>query len=104
MFYSANSRGVYKLSLFFNAIATNDTVAQLEETMAEVNTSIVRVCNEGFFISENTGLCTPECGVWEEFPHSFVVGIDVVAIFSGIVYFLSGAAVLVLSCMSYKRM
>ena len=72
--------------------------------MAEVNTSTGRVCNEGFYISENTGLCVPECGVWEEFPHSFVVGIDAVVIFSGIVYFLSGIAVLVLSCISYKRM
>ena len=74
--------------------------------MAEVNTSTgtERVCNEGFFINENIGLCTPECGVWEEFPHSFIVGIDAVVIFSGIVYFLSGLAVLVLSCINYKRM
>ena len=72
--------------------------------MAEVNTSIGRVCNEGFFINENTGLCVPECGVWEEFPHSFSVGIDAVVIFSGIVYFLSGLAVLVLSCINHKRM
>ena len=72
--------------------------------MAEVNTSTGRVCNEGFYISESTGLCVPECGVWEEFPHSTVVGVDAVVIFSGIVYFLSGLAVLVLSCINYKRM
>ena len=72
--------------------------------MAEVNTSAGRMCSEGFYINENTGLCTPECGVWEEFPHSFVVGIDAVVIFSGIVYFVSGLAVLVLSCINYKRM
>ena len=72
--------------------------------MTEANSSIERVCNEGFYINENTGLCTPECGVWEEFPHSFIVGVDAVVIFSEIVYFISGVAVLVLSCVSYKRM
>ena len=74
---------------------------QFEDTM---NTTTGRVCNEGFYINENTGLCVPECGVWEEFPHSFIVGADAVLIFSGIVYLLSGVAVLVLSCINHKRM
>ena len=72
--------------------------------MAEVNTSTERVCNEGFYISENTGLCAAECGVWEEFPHSTVVAVDAMVILSGIVYLLSGVAVLVLSCINHKRM
>ena len=76
----------------------------VEDTVAEVNTSTGRVCNEGFYINEKSGLCTPECGVWEEFPHSFIVGVDAVVILLGIVYFLSGLAVLVLSCIDYKRM
>ena len=63
-----------------------------------------RTCSEGFYIDESTGLCIPECGVWEEFPHSFVVGVDAVVILSAIVYLLSGVAVLVLSCINYKRM
>ena len=87
--------------IILNTIASEDTVAQFEDTM---NTSAGRVCNEGFYINESTGLCVPECGVWEEFPHSTVVGIDAVVILSGIVYFLSGLAVLVLSCINYKRM
>ena len=85
----------------FNAIATDDAIAELEDVM---NTSTARMCNEGFYISESTGLCVPECGVWEEFPHSFSVGIDALVILLGIVYLLSGSAVLVLSCINYKRM
>ena len=61
-------------------------------------------CSEGFYVSESTGLCRPECGVWEELPHSLIVGADVAIILSAIVYLLSGTAVLVLSCIYRKRM
>ena len=83
-------------------IITNDTVTDLQ--IAVPNTSTGRVCSEGFYINESTGLCIPECGVWEEFPHSFVVGFDVVVILSGVINLLGSTAVLVLSCISYKRM
>ena len=85
-------------------IATYDAISQLEDTMAEVNISTGRLCSEGFYINENTGLCVPECGVWEEFPHRFIVGINAVVILSGIVYFISGLVVLVLSCIRHKSM
>ena len=76
-----------------------------QRTMAIRNDSHQdRLCSEGFYIDESTGLCIPECGVWEEFPHSFVVVVDALVILSAIVYLLSGVAVLVLSCINYKRM
>ena len=62
------------------------------------------MCSEGFYIDENTGLCTPDCGVWEESPHNFVVGIDALVIISAVIGLLGGAVVLVFSCISYKRM
>ena len=63
-----------------------------------------RICNQDFYVSESTGRCTPECGVWEEFPHSTVVGIRVTAIVSEAIYLLSGIAIVVLSLVNYKRM
>ena len=69
-----------------------------------LNTTTGRVCSEGFYINERTGLCIPEYGVWEEFPHSYVVGADVIVILSTVINFLSSAVVLVFSCISYKRM
>ena len=67
-------------------------------------TGISRVCSEGFYIDECTGLCVPECGVWEEFPHSFVVGTDAVVIISAIVYLFSSAVLVVISCINYRKM
>ena len=100
----------------FNAIAADDAIIHLEDamnnesdnavedTVAKVNASTGRVCSEGFYISESTGLCVPECGVWEEFPHSFVSAINIVVLFCGIVHLLGASAVLILSCINYKRM
>ena len=68
------------------------------------NVSIRRVCNNGFYINESTGLCVPECGVWEEHPHSFIVGTDAAVILSGIIGILGSVTVLVLSCIRYKKM
>ena len=69
-----------------------------------LNTTTGRVCREGFYINETTGLCSPECGVWEEFPHGFIVGIDSVAILTAVINLLGSTVILVLSCISYKRM
>ena len=83
----------------FNAIETDDAG---EDTVND--TSTVRVCSEGFYISENTGLCVPECGVWEEFPKGFIIGFDAVVILSTSVNILSSTVALIISCISYKRM
>ena len=69
-----------------------------------INTSNGRTCSEGFYINESTGLCLPECGVWEQFPHSFVVAYDALAFLSVLIALLGSAVVLVLSCISYKKM
>ena len=89
-------------------IATEDTFADSEDlelgNNSSLNSSRERVCSEGFYIDEDTGFCTPDCGVWEEFPHNFIVAIDAVMIISAVIGLLGVAAVLVFSCISYKRM
>ena len=69
------------------------------------------VCSEGFYVSledisngTTEEVCRPECGEWEEFPHSTVVAIYVTELVTAVVFFLSGAVVLVLSVIQYKRM
>ena len=69
------------------------------------------VCSDGFYVSleyisngTTVEVCRPECGEWEEVPHSTVVTISVTVLVTEVVYLLSGAAVLVLSVIHYKRM
>ena len=81
-----------------------ETPENQQVPLARNDSVTISMCSENFHISEITGRCTPECLVWEELPHSTVVGVDAVVIFSAIVYLLSGVAVLVLSCINYKRM
>ena len=64
---------------------------------SSLSTSGERVCSEGFYNNDTTGLCMPECGVSEGFP-------DAVVILSAVIGLLGGAVVLVFSCISYKRM
>ena len=69
------------------------------------------VCSEGFYVSledisngTTVEVCRPECGEWEEVPHSAVVAINIVQSATDVMYFLNGAVVLVLSVIQYNRM
>ena len=69
------------------------------------------MCSEGLFVSladigngTTVEVCRPECGEWEEVPHSAVVARYIAELVTEVVYLLSGAAVLVLSIIQYKRM
>ena len=73
------------------------------------NTSLV--CSEGFYVSledisngTTEEVCRPECGEWEEFPHSTVVALYVTQTVAGVTYMIGGVVVLVLSVMRYKQM
>ena len=69
------------------------------------NGSTSAVCSDGFYIiNESSILCVPECSTWMEFPSSQSTAIDIVYITSGIVYLVSGIAVVVLSCIKHKTM
>ena len=75
----------------------------------EDNSSLV--CSEGFYVSleditngTTVEVCRPECGEWEEFPHSTVVAIYIVDIVVAVVYILGGAVLLVLSIIRHKQM
>ena len=63
-------------------------------------------CSDGFFLVEQgvQQVCLPECGVWEDLPHSFEVATDIIVILYSVVYIVSASLVLVLSCIQYKRM
>ena len=60
------------------------------------------MCSDGFY--DAGGSCQPKCGEWEELPHAAIVITDVVVVFQAVVYIVSAAVVLVLSCIQYQRM
>ena len=64
-------------------------------------TSTGRACREGFYCE--SGICLPRCDEWEQYPHAIVVAIDVIVILSAAVGLIAGIAVLILSCISWKR-
>ena len=63
-------------------------------------------CQEGFSCSAmgNTSFCLPVCGRWAQYPRGTVVAIDVVIILSAAICVIASIAVLVLSCIQWKRM
>ncbi len=50
------------------------------------------------------GLCRPRCDKWEDFSKVVVTVIDVMTIISALIGLFSGTAVLMLSCIRWKRM
>ena len=70
------------------------------------------MCSEGFYvyvcedISNGTTeeVCRPECGEWEEFPHSTVVALYVTQTVAAVANLFGGAVVLVLSAIRYEQM
>ena len=70
--------------------------------MSRPNVTPVLVCSDGFY--DAGGTCLPKCGEWEELPHATIVITDVVYVFQAVVYIVSAAVVLVLSCIQHQRM
>ena len=71
----------------------------------QVNCSTLQ-CQEGFSCSTvgNTSLCLPVCGSWKQYPDGVSLAIDVVIILSASIGFVASIAVLVISCIRWKRM
>jgi len=71
----------------------------------QVNCSTLQ-CQEDFSCSTvgNTSLCLPVCGSWKLYPHGISLAIDAVIILSAAVGFVASIAVLVSTCIRWKRM
>ena len=64
-------------------------------------------CSDGFYLDmENgsAGVCIPDCGTWEEFPHHVIAVSDAFAITQAVVYIISATLLLVIACFEHKRM
>ena len=83
--------------------AESPTTSQVNDTDEALS---LLTCNDGFYLVlvNGTGLCRPECLEWEEFPHTAVVAIDVFVILQAVVYVLAATAMVILSCIRYKKM
>ena len=79
--------------------STGDNISEPRQRTNGTNSTIV--CSEDFFLS--SGVCKPQCGQWDEFPHSTVVATDAVMIVSASIGFIVANILLVLSCIRYRR-
>ena len=61
-------------------------------------------CSERFSLSPQTGLCSPVCGEWEEFPHEVVVAFDVITALLYIFHLIGITIALAFSCYNHKIM
>ena len=61
-------------------------------------------CSQTFALNPQTGLCSPVCGEWEEFPHDLVVVFDVVTALLYIFHLIGTGIALTFSCYNYKVM
>ena len=61
-------------------------------------------CEESFFRENGSDTCVPECGVWSEYSYVDLVITDMVILVSALIGFVSSIAVIVISCIRYKRM
>ena len=67
-------------------------------------------CNEDFFCKKINSsardfhfACVPECGSWEEYPHTTTVIIDVVVILAASIGIVSGIVLLVIAGVRRKK-
>ena len=60
------------------------------------------MCSDGFY--DAGGSCQPKCGEWEGLPHVAIVITDVIVVFQAVVYTVSAAVVIILSCIQHQRM
>ena len=63
-------------------------------------------CREDFYLNKvnETSSCLPECSKWESLPHGVVVATHVIVLLMAVVYVVSASVLLLLSCLSHKRM
>ena len=68
------------------------------------NTTCSRECRDGFYKNDTLCACLPRCDTWEQYPHSTTVASDFFVVLSATVGLIAGIAVLVISCIRWKRM
>ena len=61
-------------------------------------------CRDGFYKNDTLCACFPRCDTWEQYPHSTNVASDFFVVLSAAVGLIAGIAVLVISCIRWKRM
>ena len=60
-------------------------------------------CRDGFYKNNSLCACFPRCDTWEQYSHSATVASDFFVVLSAAVGFIAGIAVLVTSCIRWKR-
>ena len=81
---------------------TDESPTNGEAEMSRPNVTPVLVCSDGFY--DAGGACQPKCGEWEGLHHVAIVITDVIVVFQAVVYVVSTAVVIILSCIQHQRM
>lgn len=91
----------------FQLIQDAMTESASEMPAVDIGSLIANVsinCSERFSLSSQTGLCSPVCGEWEEFPHEVVAAFDAITAFLYIFHLIGIGIALAFSCYNYKIM
>ena len=75
----------------------------MENGSGVVNTSTIN-CSQRFYLSPQTGMCSPVCGEWEEFSHDIVVILNIFTALLYIFHLIGTGIALAFSCYNYKIM
>ena len=70
-------------------------------------TATFRTCSEGFYLDKEdnlSGICKPDCGEWEEFPHHVIVIGDIFTTTQAVIYIVSAIVLFLFSCVHHERM
>ena len=60
-------------------------------------------CSKGFYRDNGSSACIPNCHTWKEYSDQLSLFMDVMVLIAAVIGFLASVAVLVISCLTHKR-
>ena len=74
------------------------------ENFLNGTTVTVLECSEGFYQENGSSVCTPSCYTWTQYSKELSLFLDAVSIIFTLIALLGALAVIIISCLVYKRM
>ena len=78
---------LYELRLLYYYVIPPQVAIGMDNGSGVVNTSTIN-CSQRFYLSPQTGMCSPVCGEWEEFSHDIVVILNIFTALFYIIHFI----------------
>ena len=74
------------------------------ESFLNGTTVTVLECSERFYQENGSSVCTPSCYAWTQYSKGLTLFFDAVSIIFTLTALLGALAVIIISCLVYKRM